>query len=269
MIEYLQHIPELHRTLLLAGGLCIFWLIETFFPLFSFTYHKWKHAGVNLFFTLTTIVVNFAFAVIIVATSDWCIRHHFGILQWIQLPLVVRLLAGLLILDFIGAWLIHYIEHKLKWMWKFHMIHHADRHVDTTTANRHHPVESLFRAVFTWLAVMLTGVPVWIVIVYQSLSVLLSQFNHANIKMPARLDSFLRLMLVTPNMHRSHHHLSTPETNSNFGNIFPFWDKIFRTYRITDMNRIQYGLDVLEGINDENVLTQLRIPFNPEIKTES
>jgi len=267
-INYLQHIPELHRTLLLAGGLTFFLLIESAVPMFSLKYNRWKHAGINLFFTLTTIIVNFAFAVLIVMTSDWCINHHFGLLQWIKMPFWISLIVALLLLDLIGAWLIHFIEHKIKWMWKFHMIHHADTHVDTTTANRHHPGESVFRAAFALIAVFVTGVPVWMLIVYQSLSVLLSQFNHANIKMPEWLDKILRLIIVTPNMHRVHHHFVRPETDSNFGNIFPFWDRLFGTYHITPVEKLHYGLDVLEGRNDESLKEQLSIPFNKKIKTD-
>jgi sterol desaturase/sphingolipid hydroxylase (fatty acid hydroxylase superfamily) len=97
------------------------------------------------------------------------------------MPVWVFMIAGMLLLDLIGAYFIHWIQHKIKWMWKFHMVHHADTYVDTTTANRHHPGESVFRAVFTLLAVVVTGAPMWLVMLYQSLSALLSQFNHANI----------------------------------------------------------------------------------------
>ena len=80
IIEYFQHIPSSHRALILAGGITIFWLIESAVPLFTFKYNKWKHAGINIFFTITTIIVNFAFALLIVLTSDWCLQHHFGII---------------------------------------------------------------------------------------------------------------------------------------------------------------------------------------------
>src|SRR5438045_3174885 len=166
MVQCFQNISSLARALILAGGITIFWLIESAVPLFAFQYNKWRHAGINIFFTITTIVVNFAFALLIVLSSDWCLQHHFGILQWITMPLWLQLIIGLMLLDLIGAWLIHYIQHKIKWMWKFHVIHHSDTHVDTTTANRHHPGESVFRAVFTIIAVFISGVPMWLVFLY-------------------------------------------------------------------------------------------------------
>jgi len=186
--------------------------------------------------------------------------------QWLPAPLWAKLLIALAILDFIGAFLIHLIEHKIKWMWKFHMIHHADTHVDTTTANRHHPGESMFRAAFTLLAVCISGAPIWMVMLYQSVSVALSQFNHANIKMPRLLDEALQIVIVTPNMHHVHHHYMRPATDSNYGNIFSFWDRIFKTYQQKPMQELHYGLDVLEGKNDGNLKEQLGLPFNKKLK---
>jgi len=268
LIQYFEHIPSLHRTLILAGGITFFWLLESAIPLFGFKYNKWKHAGTNIFFTLTTIIVNFAFAYLLVLASNWCVNQHFGILQWISIPLWIQLIAGLLLLDLVGAYSIHLIQHKVKWMWKFHMVHHADTHVDTTTANRHHPGESVFRAVFAIIAVVIVGSPIWMVMLYQTVSAVLSQFNHANIKMPAGLDRILRVIIVTPNMHRIHHHYMRPETDTNYGNIFSFWDRLFGTYHFTDPSKLHYGLDVLQGRKDESIIEQLKVPFDHSVKTD-
>lgn len=268
IVDYFEHIPSLHRMLILAGGITFFWLLEWGIPLFNFRYNKWRHAGTNFFFTFTTLIINFGFAFLLVATSDWCLSKHFGILEWLAMPLWAQVIVGLLLLDLIGAYTIHLIQHKVKWMWKFHMVHHADTHVDTTTANRHHPGESVFRAVFAVIAVFIVGSPIWLVMMYQSLSVVLAQFNHANIKMNPTLDKILRLFIVTPNMHRIHHHYKRPETDSNYSNIFSFWDRIFGTYHYTPTEKLHYGLDILEKTSDENISAQLKIPFNSAIKND-
>ena len=268
LIDYFEHIPSAHRALILAGGISFFWILEGVVPLFGFTYHKWKHASINIFFTITTIIVNFAFALLIVKASDWAIARHFGILQWIRMPLWLYIITGLLLLDLAGAWLIHFIEHKIKWMWKFHMVHHADTHVDTTTANRHHPGESVLRAVFTMLGVFICGAPIWLLMMYQSLSVVATQFTHANIRLPLWIDKGLSWILVSPNMHKVHHHYMRPQTDSNYGNIFSVWDRLFGTYNDTPVEQIQYGLDVLDNSKDESLGFQLRIPFNKKIKTD-
>jgi len=273
MLETIEHyfstIPSLHRALILAGGITFFWLVETAIPLFTFSYNKWKHAGINIFFTITTIIINFAFALAMVGASDWVVAHQFGIINWMTLSPVLYAIIGLLLMDFIGAYLVHYIEHKVKWLWRFHMVHHADTHVDTTTANRHHPGESVIRAVFAIIGVFVVGAPMWLVMLYQSASVVLSQFNHANISIPKWFDQSFGYIIVSPNMHRVHHHITRPQTDSNFGNIFSFWDRIFKTYDATEMKNIQYGLDVLDNSKDEQLGYQLKIPFNKDIKTDN
>lgn len=268
IIQYFQHIPSLHRALILAGGITLFWLVESAVPLTRFSYNKWRHAGINLFFTFTTIIVNFAFALLLVYASYWCQQHRVGILPLLKGPVWLQLVIGLLLLDLIGAYLVHWIQHKVKWMWRFHMIHHADTHVDTTTANRHHPVESIFRAVFTILAVVVAGAPLWLVMLYQSLSVVLSQFNHANIRLPVWVNTAIGWLLVTPGMHRVHHHYIRPQTDTNYGNIFSFWDRLFGTYHETPAAQLQYGLDVLQHRNDESLQQQLLLPFDKSVKTD-
>jgi sterol desaturase/sphingolipid hydroxylase (fatty acid hydroxylase superfamily) len=269
MIAYFDSIPSSHRALIMAGGITFFWLIEGAVPLFRFRYQKWSHAGLNLFFTLTTIVINFAFATVIVRASDWVVASGFGILPWLGISSGwAMFFVGLLALDLVGAYLIHLIEHKIKVMWKFHMVHHADTHVDTTTANRHHPGESVFRAIFTLIGVVLCGAPMWLVMVYQSISVVLSQFNHANISLPASVDRAISYLIVSPNMHKIHHHYMRPQTDSNYGNIFSIWDRLFGTYQDMNVSEIRYGLDVLSDETDGNMSFQLGIPFNKSIKTD-
>src|SRR5690606_16112936 len=263
LVAYFETIPSSHRSLLLVGGITFFWMIENAYPLFHFSYHKIRHAGINIVFTLTTILVNFSLAFLLVQSSQWATTSHFGVLSWIpDWPLWSRFLIGLLLLDFIGAWLIHWIQHKVKWMWKFHIIHHTDTHVDTTTANRHHPGESVFRFVFTILATLVAGAPMWLVFAYQSLSVLLSQFNHANIQLPEKLDRIVSLLIVTPNMHHVHHHYRQPYTDTNYGNIFSIWDRLFGTYIQLDQSRLIYGIDThLDEKENSNVGNLMRIPF--------
>ncbi len=272
IVDYFANIPTSHRTLILVGGLTIFWLIESAAPLFSFRYNKWKHAGINIFFTLTTIAVNFSMAFVLVKTSDWVVANDFGLIQWINMPLWLYMITGILLLDLIGAWLIHYVEHRVAWMWKFHLIHHTDQTVDTTTANRHHPGESVFRFIFTTLAVVIIGAPMWMVFLYQTISVVLTQFNHSNVKMPAWLDNVLVLVICTPNMHRVHHHYRMPYTDSNFGNIFSFWDRIFGTFMVAENEKLKYGVDTyMEQDAAGNIWEMLKIPFQkyrPRIEYE-
>jgi sterol desaturase/sphingolipid hydroxylase (fatty acid hydroxylase superfamily) len=261
--NYFEHISSAHRSAILVGGILFFWLIESSWPLFRFGYNKWKHAGVNIFFTLTTILVNFPLAFILVKASDWSVQSGFGVLQWLPaLPLWAKAIVGLLLMDLVGAWLAHWTQHKTKWMWRFHLIHHADQHVDTTTANRHHPGESIIRFLFTTLAILVTGAPMWLVFLYQSLSVVLSQFNHANIILPKTIDKVISMVFVTPNMHHVHHHFVQPFTDSNYGNIFSVWDRIFGTFKWLEQKQIIYGIDThTKAEENSRIRNLLQIPF--------
>jgi len=263
IIAYFSTIPSSHRSLILVGGITIFWLIENSFPLFQMQYKKWQHAGINFFLTFTTIIVNFVLAFILIKTANWTTVNHFGILQWLPtLPIWLYTLTGLLLLDLIGAYGAHYVQHKIKFLWRFHLIHHTDTWIDTTTANRHHPGESIIRFIFTTLGVLIVGSPMWMVFLYQSLSVVFSQFNHANISLPNKLDNFLSYFIISPNMHKVHHHYVLPYTDSNYGNIFSIWDRLFGTFTTLPKDQLIYGVDTHMAPEENNKLKNLlQIPF--------
>ena len=164
---------------------------------------------------------------------------------------------GVIFLDLIGAYLPHYVQHKVKFLWKIHLVHHSDHKVDTTTANRHHPFESIIRYVFTLFAVAILGANMGLVFLYQSLSVVLSQFNHANIDISPNLDRFLSYIIVTPNMHKIHHHYMLPYTDSNYGNIFSFWDRLFGTFSFLNPSKIIYGVDTYFNEKDNQSIKSL------------
>lgn len=263
LINYFENISSLHRSIILVGGITLFWSIESIIPLFNFNYKKFKHALPNFFFTLTTIIVNFSLAFILLLVSDWVIENNYGLLNYGQfLPLSLYIIFGVLFLDLIGAYLPHYVQHKVKFLWKIHLVHHSDHKVDTTTANRHHPFESVVRYLFTLLGVAILGANMGLVFLYQSLSVVLSQFNHANININPKIDKFLSFFIVTPNMHKVHHHYVMPYTDSNYGNIFSFWDRLFGTFKSLNPSKIIYGVDTFFNEKEnESIKSLLLRPF--------
>jgi sterol desaturase/sphingolipid hydroxylase (fatty acid hydroxylase superfamily) len=263
IVHYFNHIPSSHRSAILLGGLTFFMLLEYGLPFYRSRYDKLKHFGVNIFFTFTTVLVNFLMAVVLLKSSDWAINHNIGILQWLpEMPLWLFIILGLLLLDFIGAYLAHWMEHKVRWMWRFHLIHHTDPHVDATTANRHHPGESVIRFAFTTLAAVLAGAPMYLIMLYQSMSAALSQFNHANIQLPAWLENSLGWLIVTPKMHRVHHHYVLPYTDTNYGNIFSIWDRLFGTYAVLANDQIVFGIDTHQAPEEQTGIgAMLKIPF--------
>ncbi|MCC9019198.1 sterol desaturase family protein [Flavobacterium lipolyticum] len=263
IIAYFSTIPSSHRSLILVGGITFFWMIENTFPLFQMHYRKWQHAGINFFLTFTTIIVNFVLAFILIKTANWTVENHFGLLQWLPaLPLWLYTIIGLLLLDLIGAYTPHYVQHRFKFLWRFHLVHHTDTWIDTTSANRHHPGESIIRFIFTTLGVLIIGSPMWMVFLYQTLSVISTQFTHANISLPQKLDTLLSYFIVSPNMHKVHHHYVLPYTDSNYGNIFSVWDRLFGTFTTLPKDKIIYGVDTHMAVEENNNLKNLlKIPF--------
>lgn len=264
IITYFETIPSSHRAIILIGGISFFWILEGIAPLVNFKYKKFKHAIPNLFFTLTTIIINFFLAFLLLKTSDWVTANNFGIINWLpKIPLWLYVLLGVMLLDFFGAYLAHFTEHKIKPLWMVHLVHHSDHKVDTTTANRHHPLESIVRYMFTLAGVFIVGAPIGIVMLYQSLSVVLSQFNHANIKLPKKIDEVISYLIVSPDMHKIHHHYMLPYTDSNYGNIFSIWDRIFGTFMKFDREKIIYGVDTFFN-EEENgkIEVLLKQPFH-------
>ncbi len=268
IIRFFEQIPSSQRTIVLVSGFTFFWILENSLPLFVFKYNKWRHALLNIFFTLTTLLVNLGFAFVIISAADYTSRNQSGLLYLLPLPLWLHVILGVLLLDFIGAWLIHWVEHRVPFMWRFHIIHHTDTRVDVTTALRHHPGESVFRAAFTILAILVAGVPAGVVMLYQTLSALFAQLTHANLRMPRRLDRLLSYVLVSPHMHKIHHHYQLPLTDTNYGNIFSVWDRLFGTYAEAEPQDLVYGLDThMERQQHSHLGRLLLIPFGTAEKS--
>ena len=120
LIIFFENITSLQRSIILVGGITFFWSVESIIPLFKFDYKKFKHAIPNFFFTLTTILVNFSLAFLLLFISDYVVLNNFGLLNYLDLSISIYLILGLFLLDFIGAYLPHYVQHKVKFLWKIH-----------------------------------------------------------------------------------------------------------------------------------------------------
>jgi sterol desaturase/sphingolipid hydroxylase (fatty acid hydroxylase superfamily) len=267
-VQYWDHISSADRIIILMGGMIVFWVAEGYYPLFRFSYRRYKHAGFNLIFLATTIVLNLLFGLVTIRMCQYVTVHRIGLLNVYALPIWATLIIGLFAGDLFGQFIPHYIMHKIKWMWKFHMIHHSDTHVDVTTGTRHHPGEWLFRETFMIVGVVVMGIPVWLYFLYRSVAALFTHFNHANIRVQEWIDKPISWIFVSPNMHKIHHHYKRPFTDCNYSNIFSLWDRLFGTFQYTDPKTIRYGLDVLDDSTDENIGYQFKIPFDKSIKTD-
>ena len=244
IISFFSDIPVVFRTLILLGGVVFFWILEGIIPFYSLVYKKTKHAILNLLFTVTTAIIGFGFAFILLKSTEIVNTYEIGFIHLFNLPLYLEVLICLLLLDLVGAYLVHFVEHKVPWMWKFHVVHHSDENVDVTTGLRHHPGETVFRILFTILGIYVSGASIGIIMLYQSISVLFAHITHANVGLPHSLDKVISYIFVTPNMHKVHHHFQLPLTDKNYGNIFSIWDRIFGTYHsVNNSKLVIYGID--------------------------
>jgi sterol desaturase/sphingolipid hydroxylase (fatty acid hydroxylase superfamily) len=154
----------------------------------------------------------------------WGLFHAFAVPTWIAVVLAI------VILD-LAIYLQHVLFHAVPVLWRLHRMHHADLAFDVTTGVRFHPVEILLSMLIKLAVVAALGAPALAVLLFEVLLNATSMFSHGNVRVPERLDRVLRFIVVTPDMHRVHHSIETPETNSNFGFNLPWWDRMFGTYR--------------------------------------
>jgi sterol desaturase/sphingolipid hydroxylase (fatty acid hydroxylase superfamily) len=161
----------------------------------------------------------------------WLARERgLGVLHAVELPVWLELSLSILVLDLV-VYLQHVVFHAVPALFRVHMVHHADLDFDVTTGNRFHPVEILLSMVIKGAVIAALGPPVLSVLAFEVLLNATAMFNHANARIPVPIDRVLRLLVVTPDMHRVHHSAVPVETNSNFGFNFPWWDRLLGTYR--------------------------------------
>ena len=267
-LNYFGSMPSWQKLVWVVSCLSLAWIVEAVAPLANHDYKKLKHDGVNLVFLSFSLVINLIVGLVTVGVFLWISEEQIGLLNMITLPFWAELLIAVMALDLMAQYTVHYLLHKVKWMWKLHMVHHSDTKVDATTGTRHHPGDYLLREVFAIATVIIFGIPVAYYVFYRIITIFFAYFTHANFSLPFWLDKLLSLVIITPNMHKFHHHFERPWTDTNFGNIFSFWDRIFGTMVYDDPRKVKYGLDVLDGQLDENIGYQLQIPVDKSIKTD-
>ncbi len=178
---------------------------------------------------LNTLVLRLLFPTAAIGVAIVSQQNHWGILAQLNIPFWAIVTLAVVLLDF-AIYQQHVMFHSLPILWRLHRVHHADIDIDLTTGSRFHPFEIILSMLIKMSVITLIGAPVIAVIIFEILLNGSAMFNHSNVHIPKTIDHWLRLFIVTPDMHRVHHSVEDYEANSNFGFNVPWWDRLFGTY---------------------------------------
>jgi sterol desaturase/sphingolipid hydroxylase (fatty acid hydroxylase superfamily) len=256
----LRHIKLVVPVVMLA----LFWCWETWRPYFGQRQGRFKHAGHNLAIAVfNTVVLGLVFGFVTVTVAGWSEQNQYGILNALGFDGPIRFLLALVLLDgWMYVW--HRANHSISLLWRFHRMHHSDRHMDVTTATRFHLGELSGAAVLRLGLIPLLGFEVWNLVVYDTLVIAITQFHHADISI-GRCDRWLRWLIVTPYMHKVHHSDWRPETDSNYSTVLSIWDRLFGSFRMrSDPKTLVSGLNEFTDPGWQSWWGMLKMPFaNP------
>jgi len=247
-------------TVVLAAMVAVA-LLETAIPLRARGPGNRIHLGPNLALTFITIATNFFYNAGLVGVLVWSQSRRVGLLNLLALPPGPALFVALLVLDF-SFYVAHAAMHRIPAFWRFHRVHHSDPAVDVTTTVRQHPGEGIIRYAFMAAFAIPLGPTPGAFAVYRVWSALNGLLEHANIRVPLWLDRVLSLVTTWPGMHKVHHSRAASETNTNYGNIFSLFDRLFFTFTPAARGRnIVYGLDGFDDPATQTTGGLLAVPF--------
>ena len=263
------------RLLAFVGALLLFLVWERLSPRIPRAPDYTLRCLNNLALILvSSFVIRLCFPVLVLSTIAFKVNEaDWGLFSLLSLHESIQIILSIIILDLVIYWQ-HVATHHIPLLWRLHRLHHSDPELNTTTAIRFHPLEIVFSILIKALAVIILGIPMSAVILFELILNVAPMFNHANIKIPTKVDRYLRYIIVTPDMHRIHHSSAINETNSNYGFFIPWWDRLFGSY--TDQPQRGYqdmhiGLDhfrVSETLWLHRLLAQPFInPLNNEEKS--
>ena len=231
MFDSILEFEPLIRLSFFAGVFVAVALWEAAAPRRKRGLSRWRRWPSNLgIVALNTVIVRILFPVAAVTMAVNASSSGWGLFNLVELPLWVEALLAVIILD-AAIYLQHVMFHAVPVLWRLHRMHHADLDYDVTTGARFHPIEIIISMLIKLAVVAVLGASPVAVIIFEVLLNATAMFNHGNIRLPLALDGVLRLLIVTPDMHRVHHSVVAAEANSNFGFNLPWWDRLMGTYR--------------------------------------
>ena len=254
------------RLAAFAGVLAVMAGLEALLPRRGRSFRRLRRWPNNLgIVVVDTVVLRLVFPTAAVGVALAAESRGIGLLPWLGLPAPVAVLVAVVLLD-LAIYLQHVLFHAVPALWRLHRMHHADPELDATTGLRFHPLEILASLVVKAALVVALGAPPVAVLAFEVLLNATSLFNHADIRIPPRIDRWLRLLLVTPDMHRTHHAEARVDTDSCFGFCLPWWDRIFGSYRAAPAGGLDGAVIGVPGLRapvEQRLDRLLMQPFRP------
>lgn len=241
-----QHfVADIHQSKYMAATILLaaLWTAEWLVPMYLGRRHRLSHAGANLGLALLNGLVAYAGAFGILFVTEYSRGHGAGLLYQAGMPVALRWVLAILLFDCWQYWW-HRINHRVRFLWRFHSVHHSDREMDASSGVRFHTLEIVMSMIARLAVLPLIGVTMPQLVFYEAVSLMIVLFHHSNIRVPENIDRALRWLVVTPRMHWVHHSRKQPETDSNYSSFLSVWDRIFWSFRLRDKpEQIKLGLD--------------------------
>jgi len=243
-------------------GILLFVFLEYVIPFRSATLSRLLRWRIN--FTMNfcnVVIVDFFFVYLLQMTNLFSAQHSFDLFKQMHFNTLGRIACTVLVLD-LAMYVWHRLNHAIPLLWRFHRVHHTDLNIDISSAARFHFGEVTGSTIITYTLMLFLGAAIFEVRLFQVVLFLMAQFEHSNLKLNPTLEKSLWLLLVPPAMHRIHHSNVKKETDSNYGTIFSFWDRIFGTFvKDVDQDKIVFGLKEFDNPKELMLLKLLALPF--------
>lgn len=239
--------------------LIIFVICEFIFPWKKNTFNK-KRWMINFsMILLANLLILIIYPLANIQVAFWAKANHLGLFHYLEFnSSILLLILSILILD-LSIYFQHYLFHKIPFFWKFHQIHHSDDSLDISTALRFHPIEIIFSVLYKNIIIIIFGIDPKNIIIFEIILNSMSMFNHSNFLIKRKIERVFRLIIVTPQMHYTHHSILSKKQCTNYGFNFSFWDRIFRSYYL-DNAKDNVGLN-LSAKTTKNLLNLILLPF--------
>lgn len=253
------------QLVVLGGSFVLLLVAESLAPLRATPWRaRLRHVGRNAgLWLVSTLVLSFVTGTALIGLALWLESHRIGLFHFVALPAWAVFIGGFLALDF-GDYVFHRLSHQWRWLWLMHAVHHSDVDVDVSTNLRAHPGHVLATALSKPLLLAAFGIPLWVWMARELVSIPVTQLQHSAVRLPRPLERVLRFAILTPRLHRIHHSPLPHETNSNYGGVLPWWDRLFGTFRDerTHAQGLACGLDALRDDRWQTLIGMLRTPIS-------